>query len=88
MNYRIFSMGHEFIGCAKVHYQPGHMTGPWEDSYQDECEIEVEEITMRLGTRTRPICFDRISEQAKDRIISEISEDAITAIKRGGSYDE
>ena len=89
MRFHVFYGAHEFLGSAKVQYNPGKMTGPWENSEPCDMEIEIEDIYMKNGCRERHVYFDQINEKAKDRIISEIAEDYITERKRwaGGSYE-
>ena len=86
MNFRIFTLGKEFVGCADVHATPGRHDGHWEDCYPADMEVEVKEIFLKLGSRTKQIEFAELDSKAQDRIISEIEDDYATERKR--QYNE
>lgn len=77
INFRVFALGHEFVGRAKLSGgSPGRLSGPPEDCYPaEDPDVEIDEISMRLGTRERELEFDSMSAKAQDRIISDIIED-------------
>jgi hypothetical protein len=82
MKFRVFYGAHEFIGSCKVQYNPGKLTGPWENSEPCDMEIEIEDIYMKNGCRERHVYFEDMNDRAKERIIEEIAEDYITESKR------
>lgn len=86
--FRVFVGAHEFEGTASVHYRAGWLSGPPEGCYQEELEIDIEDISMRNGARERCIDFGSINEHFQDKIRQEIEEDFLGALKKESCPDE
>ncbi len=86
MEFRVFTMGKEFVGSADVHHTPGRFNVAPEDCYPAESDVEVTEIFLRFGSKTKEIQFDHMASKAQDKIISEIQDDYSDACRK--QYNE
>lgn len=84
MNFRIWALGHEFVGCADVRRYAGVSRGPWEDSYPTEIDVVIEEIYMKLDGRERRLDFRAMDHKSQDVILGDIAEEYNDEARRIG----
>jgi len=57
------------------YFRPGKYDGPWENSYPDEGETEIEEVVDKNGKDWFPLLSRREEEEIKEKIIDISRED-------------